>query len=55
MSFVCKLEVVRELVVGSLDNNDHLEALTLSAIYLKVCHMIPLANIMLSYSTLLNS
>ncbi|XP_048496017.1 phosphoglucan, water dikinase, chloroplastic isoform X3 [Beta vulgaris subsp. vulgaris] len=30
-----KLEVVRELVVGSLENNDHLEALTLSAIYLK--------------------
>ncbi|KNA06557.1 hypothetical protein SOVF_179910 isoform A [Spinacia oleracea] len=30
-----KLEVVRELVVGNLDNNDRLEALTLSAIYLK--------------------
>ncbi|KAH9621785.1 hypothetical protein KSS87_017544 [Heliosperma pusillum] len=30
-----KLEVVRELVVGSLDNKDRLEALTLSAIYLK--------------------
>ncbi|KAK9671379.1 hypothetical protein RND81_12G026300 [Saponaria officinalis] len=30
-----KLEVVRELVVGSVDNKDRLEALTLSAIYLK--------------------
>ncbi|XP_074320699.1 phosphoglucan, water dikinase, chloroplastic isoform X3 [Silene latifolia] len=30
-----KLEVVRELVVESLDNKDRLEALTLSAIYLK--------------------
>ncbi|CAO2831421.1 unnamed protein product [Amaranthus hypochondriacus] len=30
-----KLEVVRELIVGTLDESDHLEALTLSAIYLK--------------------
>uniref|UniRef100_A0A803LZL4 CBM20 domain-containing protein n=1 Tax=Chenopodium quinoa TaxID=63459 RepID=A0A803LZL4_CHEQI len=30
-----KLEVVRELIAENLDNNDRLEALTLSAIYLK--------------------
>jgi len=44
MSFICKLEVVRELVVENVDDKDRLEALILSAIYLKVCPVIGLGS-----------